>query len=80
MKTVNAHCFTPGVLSIGTKKEEYRGFDSTGAYAAYEFFSPEALAAKASSYDWVQRPNGEKVKGRDYTIRKAKFDWSASAI
>ncbi len=50
-----------------------------GAWLAeYEFTNAEAMQKKASKVDWVERPNGKVIKGKNYSLRMAKNDWKNS--
>lgn len=76
---INAHCFEPGTITIGGRNQVGRdGFDRSGAYAAYEITTPEALQKTASRYDFVVRPNGKKIQGAGYSSRMAANDFKFS--
>lgn len=41
--------------------------------------TPDALHARVSRYDYVQRPNGKVLKGSEYTLRMAVNDYEKHA-
>jgi hypothetical protein len=76
MKNISAHCFQVGTLQIGTTKVESKGFDITGAYAAYEMSSAQSLHNIAQRYDKVLRPSGARIKGSLYSLKMATNDYN----
>lgn len=48
-----------------------RGYD----HPDWEFVTAQFLTEKARNYEVVIRPNGEKLKGKDYNNKMAKEDF-----
>lgn len=71
----SAHIFKAGTIKVNTQQLMKDGFDITGALAAYEFKTLDALVEKAKRCDFVERPSGKIEEGENYTIRKAIFDF-----
>ena len=73
---INLHCFIVGIIEIGgPSRIDKNGTDHSGAHAAYQVTTPDALHKVASGYSWVQRPSGRIISGKKYSLRMAANDF-----
>lgn len=70
-------CREQGSIKIEEKTlcGDPRGNCDCGALVHYKIDSTEKLHQIAISYSWIIRPNGKRIKGTEYTLRKAQNDF-----
>ena len=76
MQAIEMKCNQVGTIEFG-KVVEYDSFhvDESGALAHYQAMSAEVAHKIAMRYSNVLRPNGQRLRGVDYSIRMAKNDF-----
>jgi len=74
---MNASCYETGTLTLNVSPFAPAGADTVWgrSLADYEFKTASSWHKRASSYSWVIRPSGRRVKGSAYTMRMAQNDY-----